>query len=57
MPQAPMDLASFEARATEVAAALKAIGNPRRLMVLCKLTEHSEMTVGDLVDEIGRAHV
>ena len=31
---------------------LKAMGNARRLMVLCKLVEHGEMTVGDLAREV-----
>ena len=29
------------------------MGNARRLMVLCKLVEHGEMTVGDLAREVG----
>lgn len=49
----PMDLATFEKKAGEVAQILKAIGNDRRLMVLCKLVEHGERTVGDLADDIG----
>lgn len=49
----PMDLATFEARAHGVAALLKAMGNSRRLMLLCKLVEHGEMKVGDLAHEIG----
>lgn len=48
-----LDLASFEVRAGEVAEHLKAIGNGRRLMVLCKLMEHGEIRVGDLAQEIG----
>ena len=34
-----MDLATFEAKAGQVADALRAIGNARRLMLLCKLVE------------------
>ena len=49
----PMDLATFEANAGTVAALLKALGNRRRLMVMCKLAEHGEMTVGALADEVG----
>jgi ArsR family transcriptional regulator len=49
----PMDLATFEARAHTVAALLKAVANPRRLMVLCKLVEQREMTVGDLAAAVG----
>ena len=53
MLNVPMDLATFERKAGEVANLLKAIGNTRRLMVLCKLVEHGEMTVRDLADEVG----
>ena len=53
MLKPPMDLATFEAKAGMVAEMLKAMGNPRRLMVLCKLVEHDEMTVGALAQEIG----
>ena len=49
----PMDLASFEANAASVADLLRALGNQRRLMIMCKLAEHGEMTVGDLADEVG----
>ena len=44
-----MDLATFEAKAEQVADTLKAIGNVRRLMLLCKLVEHGEVTVGEEV--------
>ena len=49
----PVDLATFEAHAGVVADLLKALGNRRRLMVLCKLAEHGEMTVNDLAGEVG----
>lgn len=49
----PMDLAEFEAKAGQVANLLKELGNPRRLMLLCKLVEHGEMTVGALAVEVG----
>ena len=48
-----MDLATFETKAGQVADMLKAIGNARRLMLLCKLVEHGERTVGDLAREVG----
>lgn len=48
-----MDLTTFEKKASEVAEVLKTIGNDRRLMVLCKLVEHGERTVGDLAADIG----
>lgn len=49
----PMDLATFEAKAADVSSLLKAVANTRRLMVLCKLVEHGEMTVGDLALGVG----
>lgn len=52
MLKPPMDLATFEAKAGQVANLLKALANPRRLMVLCKLVEHGEVTVGGLAREV-----
>lgn len=52
MLKPPMDLATFETRAEAVARLLKAMGNGRRLMLLCKLVEHGEMTAGDLAREV-----
>ena len=43
----------FEAKATEVAALLKAVANERRLMVLCKLLEFGEANVGSLAEAVG----
>lgn len=53
MLKAPMDLAAFETKAGEVADMLSLLANQRRLMVLCKLVEHGEMTVNDLADAVG----
>ena len=53
MIRSSMDLATFEEKAGEVSNLLKAMGNVRRLMVMCKLVEHGEMTVGDLAREVG----
>lgn len=53
MLKPPMDMATFEAKAEGVAGTLKAIGNARRLMLLCKLVEHGEMSVTDLADAAG----
>lgn len=53
MLKPPMDLAAFEAKAVEVAQILKTIANARRMMVLCKLVEHGERTVGDLAEDVG----
>lgn len=47
-----LDLATFEKKAGEVSNLLKAMANARRLMVLCKLIEYGEMTVGDLAQEV-----
>lgn len=52
MLKPPMDLATFETKAEGVASLLKAMGNGRRLMLLCKLVEHGEMTAGDLAREV-----
>jgi len=53
MPKAPPDLAVFTANATHVADILRALANERRLMILCKLVEWGEATVGSLVDVVG----
>ena len=57
---APADLATFEANASSVAELLKALGNTRRLMAMCKLAlarmalaEHGEMRVNALAQEVG----
>jgi len=47
--------ALFEVKAAKVAALLKEMGNARRLMVLCKLVEHGEMSVGALGEAVGLA--
>ena len=49
----PLDLVSFERHAAGVADLLRALGNQRRLMIMCKLAEHGEMTVNDLANEVG----
>jgi hypothetical protein len=50
MTAAPaMEFRDFEATALELANILRALGNERRLMILCKLAEAGEMTVGALV--------
>ena len=53
MLKPPMDLATFENKAGQVADTLKALSNVRRLMLLCKLVEHGEVTVGDLARGAG----
>jgi ArsR family transcriptional regulator len=46
-------LAGFEKKATVAAAMLKALGNEKRLMILCKLLEHGEMSVMALTAQVG----
>jgi ArsR family transcriptional regulator len=53
MPAAPRDLATFAASATLVADILRALANERRLMILCKLVEWGEATVGSLAEAVG----
>jgi ArsR family transcriptional regulator, virulence genes transcriptional regulator len=50
---ASLDLATLETHAGAVATLLKALGNTRRLMVMCKLLEHPEMSVTTLAEEVG----
>lgn len=53
MLKLPMDLSTFEAKAEQVTDTLKAIANPRRLMLLCKLAANGEVTVGNLAHDVG----
>lgn len=53
MPKSPRDLAIFTANAARVADVLRALANERRLMILCKLVEWGEATVGSLVEAVG----
>ena len=46
-------LAGFEEKATEAAQMLKALSNEKRLMILCKLLEHGEMSVNALIEHVG----
>jgi ArsR family transcriptional regulator, virulence genes transcriptional regulator len=46
-------LADFEANATEAATLMKALGNEKRLMILCKLLEAGEMSVTALCEAVG----
>ncbi len=48
-----VDFARFEARAGEIAAMLKAAGNQRRLMVLCKLVRLGRANVTQLCGSVG----
>lgn len=45
-------MADFAARASEAASLLKALANEKRLMILCKLLEHGEMSVQPLSEAV-----
>lgn len=47
------EMAVLEARAVEVAATLKALANPKRLLILCKLVEHGRMSAGQIGEAVG----
>ncbi len=47
------DLAALETSAHEVAALLRALGNERRLMLLCMLIEQGECSAGELAERVG----
>jgi ArsR family transcriptional regulator len=49
---ANFDITRFEASAGQAAKLLRALGNDRRLMILCQLTE-GERSVGQLQPEVG----
>lgn len=53
MPRAPTDLATFASNAAVVADVLRALANERRLMLLCKMAEWGEASVGSLADAVG----
>jgi len=53
MPRSPLDLAAFEKNAAKVADTLRALANERRLMILCKLVEWGEGSVGSLAEAVG----
>ncbi len=44
---------ALEAKAGKVASLLAALANDRRLIILCKLVEAGEVTVGALAEEVG----
>src|SRR6478736_2731405 len=46
-------LLGFEKKAAEAATMLKALSNEKRLMILCKLLEHGEMSVNALIGHVG----
>ncbi len=48
-----VDVQELENKAADIAALLKAMGNERRLLILCELVAHGEMSVGAMVKSIG----
>jgi ArsR family transcriptional regulator len=48
-----LEIRLLETRAEEVAAVLKTLSNPRRLLLLCKLVERGPMSVGQLAETVG----
>ena len=53
MTAASVEMHALEKKAGEVALVLKALANPRRLLVLCKLAEQGRMSVGQLAAAVG----
>lgn len=46
-------MSDFEVQASEAVAMMKALANEKRLIILCKLLEHGEMSVLSLSAEVG----
>ena len=53
MTTATVEMRALEQKAGEVAVVLKAMANPRRLLLLCKLAEQGRMSVGQLASSLG----
>jgi ArsR family transcriptional regulator len=53
MPPGTLPLDVFEAHASHVSTLLRALANQRRLMILCKLLEWGEASVGTLAGAVG----
>ncbi len=53
MATATIEMQALEQKTEEVAAVLKALANPRRLLLLCKLAEQGRMNVGQLAAAVG----
>ncbi|MCF6327777.1 MAG: metalloregulator ArsR/SmtB family transcription factor [Devosiaceae bacterium] len=49
----PNDIQSLQNKASEVATLLKAIGNEKRLIILCQLADREEVSVGALAQTVG----
>ncbi len=48
-----LSIEEFAARADDAADLLRALANEQRLLILCHLVTHEEMSVGALVETIG----
>jgi len=48
-----VDVKELESKAADIATLLKAMGNERRLVILCELVANGEMSVGAMVKSIG----
>lgn len=48
----PQDRVFLQEGAGKAAALLRAVGNERRLLVLCLLIEHGELAVGQLLEQV-----
>ena len=53
MIEESLEIRLLETRAEEVAAVLKTLSNPRRLLLLCKLVERGRISVGQLAETVG----
>ncbi|MEO6114662.1 MAG: metalloregulator ArsR/SmtB family transcription factor [Sphingomicrobium sp.] len=52
MPRSPFDADNLKANANEVAGVLKALSNPRRLLILCRLSEARSLSVNALAADV-----
>ena len=46
-------MAAFERKAAQAAGLLKLLANENRLLILCRLAQAGEVSVGDLADAVG----
>ena len=53
MKSSPAEIHELERAAVEVAGILRALGNERRLMIVCKLAEWGEANVTTLAEAVG----
>ena len=52
MPPSRKNQLFMQEGAAKAAAMLRAVGNPNRLLILCLLIEHRELTVGALQEQV-----